>query len=67
MHIDALGDDLNKFLADSKNQEENCQMLGIQKAPKNRPQPPQESYQPEPPQFQPQQHQTQYKQSFAQP
>ena len=34
LNIDAIGDDLNKFLADSKNQEEICQMLGISRKPR---------------------------------
>ena len=29
LNIDAIGDDLDKFLAGSKNQEELCQLLGI--------------------------------------
>lgn len=31
LNIDALGDDLNKFLAESKNQEELCKILGIER------------------------------------
>jgi hypothetical protein len=31
LNIDALGDDLNRFLAESKNQEELCKILGIER------------------------------------
>jgi hypothetical protein len=31
LNIDAMGDDLNKFLAESKNQEELCKILGIER------------------------------------
>lgn len=34
LNIDALGDDLNRFLAESKNQDELCKILGIDRTNK---------------------------------
>jgi hypothetical protein len=42
LNIDAIGEDLNKFLASSKNQEEICKLLGLNVQPKKAQPPPKE-------------------------